>query len=402
MAYDVFISHSSKDKQTADAVCHYLEQNGIRCWIAPRDILPGGDWAESIVEAIRESRLMLLIFSSNANDSHQINREVNLAADENIPIVPFRIENVQPSTKLRYYLGTPHWLDALTPPLEKHLDQLVKSISIFLAIPSKKKVEVPEHIFETDSTEVQTLWKNKSLWLVAGGIFIAFIISVVTFMSITDSSPTTNNESYTTNSERQKNVYSTSTNSGNLGVNTVSTKPQSSPLKKVSADTVTIEEFSDFQCPTCAAKATVFNEIKSIYRNRINYIYRNFPLTSIHPKAYDAAIAAEAAEMQGKLSDMQKLLYSNQNEWTNSANHFKLFEDYARRIGLNIEKFKEDLSGETAKSRVDEDLMRGRNLGVNATPSLYINGKSIPFQEMEVDRLRQLINAELQRSQSRN
>jgi TIR domain len=138
MRHDVFISHSSKDKQIADAVCHHLEQNGIRCWIAPRDILPGGDWAESIVKAVGESRLMLLIFSSNANDSSQINREVNLAADENIPIVPFRIENVQPTNKLRYYLSTPHWLDALTPPLEKHLGQLVQSIKAMLSGESNK------------------------------------------------------------------------------------------------------------------------------------------------------------------------------------------------------------------------------------------------------------------------
>jgi hypothetical protein len=128
MAHDVFISHSTRDKQATDVICGYLESHGIRCWVAPRDILPGKDWAEAIVDAIAGSKLMLLVFSSNANTSSQINRELSVAANNDVPVIPFRIEEIQPSKKLQYYLSTPHWIDAIPPPVENHLDFLATSI----------------------------------------------------------------------------------------------------------------------------------------------------------------------------------------------------------------------------------------------------------------------------------
>jgi tetratricopeptide (TPR) repeat protein len=133
MAHDVFISYSNKDKLTADAVCAALEANGIRCWIAPRDILPGSDWGEAIIDAIHACRAMLLIFSSNSNASPQIKREVERSVDAGIPVVPFRIEDVMPSKTLEYFISTQHWLDALTPPMEQHLHYLVNTMRAILA-----------------------------------------------------------------------------------------------------------------------------------------------------------------------------------------------------------------------------------------------------------------------------
>jgi hypothetical protein len=128
MAHDVFISYSSKDKPTADATCAVLEQRGIRCWMAPRDITPGADWGESIVEAIHSSRALVLLFSQNANLSPQIKREVERAVNKGLPVIPLRIENVMPAKSLEYFLSTPHWLDAFTPPLEQHLNYLADVI----------------------------------------------------------------------------------------------------------------------------------------------------------------------------------------------------------------------------------------------------------------------------------
>jgi len=133
MAHDVFISHSSKDKRIADATCASLEQAGIRCWMAPRDILPGATWGKSIVDAIHGSRVMVLVFSANANDSPQIEREVERAVSKSVPVIPFRVEDVKPSGALEYFLGTPHWLDALTPPLEQHQRRLVDVVRQVLA-----------------------------------------------------------------------------------------------------------------------------------------------------------------------------------------------------------------------------------------------------------------------------
>ncbi|HZB43959.1 MAG TPA: toll/interleukin-1 receptor domain-containing protein, partial [Pyrinomonadaceae bacterium] len=102
MAHDVFISYSTKDKPVADAVCATLEARGIRCWIAPRDVLPGMDWGESIVRGVAESQVMVLVFSASANQSPQIKREVNLAIEKGVAIAPFRIEDVMPSGALEY------------------------------------------------------------------------------------------------------------------------------------------------------------------------------------------------------------------------------------------------------------------------------------------------------------
>jgi hypothetical protein len=150
MAHDVFISYSSKDKVTADAVCATLERHGIRCWIAPRDILPSAEWGASIINAIGASKVMVLIFSANANGSPQILREVERAVNRGVAILPFRIEDVPPKESLEYFIGAVHWLDALTPPLESHIGELAGTIQLLLsrmeakAAPSEPEGPVPE------------------------------------------------------------------------------------------------------------------------------------------------------------------------------------------------------------------------------------------------------------------
>jgi TIR domain/PDZ domain len=137
MAHDVFVSYSTDDKTIADAVCTTLEANGIQCWIAPRDIIPGMDWGEAIVDAIHTSRVMILVFSSNANDSQQVRREVERAANRGLIIMPLRIEDVTPTKSLAYFIGPVHWLDALTPPLERHLQNLAEAVRLLLSRKSK-------------------------------------------------------------------------------------------------------------------------------------------------------------------------------------------------------------------------------------------------------------------------
>jgi hypothetical protein len=132
MAHDVFISYSTKDKPVADAVCAKLEAEGLRCWIAPRDILPGMDWGGALIEAIESARVMVLVLSASADASPQIQREVERAVNKGLRIVPLRIEDIKPGKNLEYFLGTPHWLDAITPPLEKHLQYLSQTIKVLL------------------------------------------------------------------------------------------------------------------------------------------------------------------------------------------------------------------------------------------------------------------------------
>jgi Flp pilus assembly protein TadD len=130
---DVFISHAAKDKPVGDALCAALEAKGIRCWIAPRDVRPGVPWGEAIIDGINESRILILILSSISNNSPQVVREVERAVSKGIPIIPFRIEDVPLSKGLEYFVAATHWLDALTPPLEKHLQHLVETAGFLLS-----------------------------------------------------------------------------------------------------------------------------------------------------------------------------------------------------------------------------------------------------------------------------
>lgn len=132
MAHDVFICHSSKDRTIANAICSTLEQHRIRCWIAPRDVLPGSDYAQSIVEAIGTTRLTVLVFSDSSNHSGHVRREIERSVSHGVPILPFRVEDVVPSPSLEYFISDAHWLDAMTPPLEQHLDHLAETVRLLL------------------------------------------------------------------------------------------------------------------------------------------------------------------------------------------------------------------------------------------------------------------------------
>jgi hypothetical protein len=135
MAHDVFVSHSAKDKTVSDALVARLEAEGIRCWVAPRDVVPGADWGESIIDAIESSRIMVLIFSASANGSPQIKREIERAVDKGVYTIPFRIEDVQPTKALEYFISTAHWLDAFSQPLGQHLDSLARTLKAILSTP---------------------------------------------------------------------------------------------------------------------------------------------------------------------------------------------------------------------------------------------------------------------------
>jgi len=147
MTIDVFISHSSKDKLVADAICAGLEAKGIRCWIAPRDILPGDEWTKSIVNAISTCKVFLLVFTENSNNSSQALKEVDLAVNHGKTLIPFRLENIQPTGSMEYYLGGLHWLDALSQPVEKHIEQLAKFVKNIVEFSnSVKEEELPGNL----------------------------------------------------------------------------------------------------------------------------------------------------------------------------------------------------------------------------------------------------------------
>lgn len=125
---EVFLSYASANKPVADAACQTLEAHGIPCWIAPRNITPAQDWSEAIIDAIADCRVFVLLLSSASNLSEQVKREVQNAVGEGKFLLPVRIEEVSLSKHMRYFIGTPHWLDALTPPLSGHLERLAVTV----------------------------------------------------------------------------------------------------------------------------------------------------------------------------------------------------------------------------------------------------------------------------------
>ena len=155
---------------------------------------------------------------------------------------------------------------------------------------------------------------------------------------------------------------------------------------------VTLEEFGDFQCPPCGAMEGPLQQIERDYASSLRVIFRNFPFT-IHEHAHEAAYAAEAAGLQGRFWEMHDLLYREQSVWAKSSDVQSLFDAYAGMIGLNLERFKKDVSGEQVKAKVEEDRKRGEVLGVRNTPTIFINDESVPPTSLNPTALRAAVDA---------
>jgi protein-disulfide isomerase len=140
---------------------------------------------------------------------------------------------------------------------------------------------------------------------------------------------------------------------------------------------VTLEEFSDFQCPACGGLDPALRKISKDYGERVRWVFRNFPLTTIHKYAFIAARAAEAAGAQGKFWEMHDILYDNQKEWVDAPEPRDLFGNYAARLGLDVQKFKADLDRQDLADRIKEDYDRGNSLNVRGTPTIFINGREL-------------------------
>ncbi len=157
---------------------------------------------------------------------------------------------------------------------------------------------------------------------------------------------------------------------------------------------ITLVEFGDFQCPACKAAHPTVKKLKDDYGDRMQFVYRNYPLSSIHPNAFDAALAAEAAGEQGKFFEMHDMLFANQAEWSDKKNAKDIFVSYAEKLQLNVEKFNADAKNKSLSERINSDIADGNAAGVRSTPTFFINGKrqagGLPY-----DQFKTIIEAEL-------
>lgn len=158
---------------------------------------------------------------------------------------------------------------------------------------------------------------------------------------------------------------------------------------------IVLTEFSDYQCPACAAYHPVVEKLKEDFGERLKVEYRHFPLNS-HRYSFLAARAAEAAKNQGKFLEMHNKLFDNQHTWSRSGNPQVIFVNYAREIGLDLDRFKDDLNSGDTQKKVMEEKKRGQTLGVNATPTFFIDGEKVENNPQSYEMFIQLIESKLE------
>jgi len=163
---------------------------------------------------------------------------------------------------------------------------------------------------------------------------------------------------------------------------------------------VALVEFGDFQCPPCANLADPINQLERDYRSRLRVVFRHFPLPS-HQHAREAALASEAASLQGRFWEMHDLLYREQSVWSKTPDVRVLFNAYAGMLGLNIDRFRKDMESEQAKARVGSDEQQALALGLATTPTIFINDHQVPRAHLNPSALRIAISAAMNEKASK-
>lgn len=161
---------------------------------------------------------------------------------------------------------------------------------------------------------------------------------------------------------------------------------------------VHLEEFGDFECPPCGMFHPILTQMKAEFGDKLAVTFREFPLVPTHQHALAAASAAEAAGLQGKFWEMHDLLYEHQNDWKKEFDVRPIYEGYAKQIGLDVERYKRDMNGDLVAQRIFADGKRGHSLGVTGTPTVFMNGREVPFENLPAEKLRVVIQNELRSS----
>jgi protein-disulfide isomerase len=154
-----------------------------------------------------------------------------------------------------------------------------------------------------------------------------------------------------------------------------------------------LEEFGDFQCPPCGMFHPILKQMHDEFGDKLQITFREFPLTPAHQHAQAAASAAEAAGMQDKFWPMHDLIYEHQNDWKDKFDVRPIFEGYAQQIGVNLDRYKRDVTSEEVARRIFQDQKRGQSLGVKGTPTVFLNGREVPFESLPSEKLRVVLQA---------
>jgi len=157
-----------------------------------------------------------------------------------------------------------------------------------------------------------------------------------------------------------------------------------------------IEEFGDFECPPCGLFHPILEQMEGEFGDKLQVTFREFPLVPTHQHALAAASAAEAAGLQGKFWEMHKLLYDRQQSWKGVFDVRSVFEGYAKEIGLDVDRYNRDVNSDLVQQRIFQDGKRGHSLGVKGTPTVFMNGHEVPFEQLPSEQFRVVIQRELE------
>ena len=141
--------------------------------------------------------------------------------------------------------------------------------------------------------------------------------------------------------------------------------------------TVTLVEFGDFQCPACASYEPIVQQVLKDNPKNLKFVFKHFPLYQIHRNAILSAKASEAAGLQGTFWEMHDLLYLNQKEWAENLKSREVILSYASKLNLDVKKFSQDLDNKSIEDKIMAEYKEGVNLGVQGTPTFFLNGKKI-------------------------
>ncbi len=215
----------------------------------------------------------------------------------------------------------------------------------------KKELRKQEWQEKLKKEQRQKTFKKIAIWV---GIAAVLIAAVYGLFQIANSPQTT------------------STSSGKLPQVTKEDPVTGNPNAKV-----TLVEYADFQCPACAAYHPMVKQLLTDYNGKIYFVYRYFPLTAIHQNAMISSLAAFAAGLQSKFWEMHDMLFQTQNSWASSPKARETFIDFAKKLDLDIDKFKTDLESDKGKNFINDTYNKGQAIGVNSTPTFFINGTKI-------------------------
>lgn len=203
---------------------------------------------------------------------------------------------------------------------------------------------------------------NKTGWIIFSTVVVLLLGGLVVWTRLSD--PPIDISGVNNNS-----VIAASQQNGSIGDHVTG-----SDAKKI-----LLIEYGDFQCPSCGGAYPNVKSLMDQYGKDVSLVFRNFPLTANHPNARAAAAAAEAAGLQGKFWDMYNKLYTVQNIWSglDGDKRTAAFQGYAKELGLDINKFNSDVTGQQVSQKIKFDMTLGKSVGVNATPTFFLNGQKL-------------------------